>query len=162
MNHFGVTFQEHFGAVVRQRTEHEENVLKNPVHKEFKSEYSVQILYIILVVQRKYHYIKLLFFSCFHHKRVDTLNAAIGEAIITFTYLAMQLGLRKVCKCFQVSKNLLTSFILIYINMTGKCTVSLLLPTLLVLFISGLYYTAPRSHGYIRKREIVKNNTALT
>ncbi|KAL5242620.1 hypothetical protein ACI65C_010030 [Semiaphis heraclei] len=51
-------------------------------------------------------------------KRADTLDAATREAVITFAYLAMQLGLREVCKYLRVSKNLLTSFVLMYINMT--------------------------------------------
>ncbi|KAE9538886.1 hypothetical protein AGLY_005468 [Aphis glycines] len=117
-------------AVVRKRTEHQENVLKDPMHKKFKSEYSVQILYIILY-------------------RVDTLNAAIGEAIITFTYLAMQLGLRKVCKCFRVSKNLLTSFTLMYINMTAfKYTGVLMNPT----YATALAYGCP---GQINKDHFI-------
>jgi len=34
-------------------------------------------------------------------------------------YLALQVGLRKACRCFRMSKNLLTSSALMYINLTG-------------------------------------------
>ncbi|XP_026823216.1 uncharacterized protein LOC113561156 [Rhopalosiphum maidis] len=73
-------------------------------------------------------------------KRADTLNAATGEAVITFAYLAMQLGLRKACKCLRVSKNLLTSFILMYINMTAfRYTGVLMNPT----YATALAYGCP-------------------
>lgn len=47
------------------------------------------------------------------------MNAAVGEAIITFMYLALQVGLRRTCNCFRISKNRYISIALMYINMTG-------------------------------------------
>ncbi|XP_022164439.1 uncharacterized protein LOC111029640 isoform X2 [Myzus persicae] len=73
-------------------------------------------------------------------KHADTLNAATGEAVITFAYLAMQLGLRKACTCFRVSKNLLTSFVLMFINMTVfRYTGVLMNPT----YATALTYGCP-------------------
>ncbi|XP_029343088.1 uncharacterized protein LOC107883945 [Acyrthosiphon pisum] len=73
-------------------------------------------------------------------KIADTLKAATGEAVITFAYLAMQLGLRKACMCLRVSKNLLTSFVLMYINMTVfRYTGVLMNPT----YATALMYGCP-------------------
>ncbi|XP_025205682.1 uncharacterized protein LOC112601989 [Melanaphis sacchari] len=73
-------------------------------------------------------------------KLTDPLNAAIGEAIITFAYLAMQLGLQKVCKYLRMSKNLFISSILMYINMTAfRYTGVLMNPT----YATSLAYGCP-------------------
>ncbi|KAL4120944.1 hypothetical protein QTP88_013542 [Uroleucon formosanum] len=87
---------------------------------------------------------------CFRNlKSADTLKAATREAVITFAYLAMQLGLRKACKCLRVSKNVLTSFVLMYINMSVfRYTGVLMNPT----YATALTYGCP---GQINRNHFI-------
>ncbi|XP_050060016.1 uncharacterized protein LOC114132311 isoform X2 [Aphis gossypii] len=126
------------------------NVLRSVVAliaSSYISNRSILALWSVNVLNTKRTFLKT---RCTRNlKRVGTLNAAIGEAIITFMYLAMQLGLRKVCKCFHVSKNLLTSFTLMYINMTAfKYTGVLMNPT----YATALAYGCP---GQINKDHFI-------
>ncbi|XP_025422946.1 uncharacterized protein LOC112692490 [Sipha flava] len=80
-------------------------------------------------------------------KHSNPLKAAFDEAVITFMFLAMQIGLRNVCRCFRISKNLLTSAGLMYINMAAfRYTGVLMNPTYATAVVYGCQEKIDRYH----------------